>query len=126
MTQFDTWLKTLARARKGPVTMPDAVRGHAYTQNITVVGDWTEATLTGSIRVAPDSDTALAVFTVGAPSLSSGNTTWIVSLTGTQTSALPIDGNADGEELFVYDFLLNNQRLFGGIFPLSGHVTEPA
>lgn len=123
---FPEWLALLAQARKGPVTMPVAVRGQAYQHNITVAGDWTSATLAGSVRAAPDSGTALATFTVGTPSLDSGSTTWVVSLTGTQTNALPDDGDGDGVELFPYDFLLNNQRLFGGLFPLSGHITEPA
>lgn len=124
-TPFTEWLKLLAQARKGPVTLPVAVRGQAYTHNISVSGDWTASTLRGSVRASPDSSTALATFTIGTPALVSGSTVWIISFSTAQTAALPADGDGDGVEQFPYDFLLNGQRLFGGLFPLSGHITEP-
>lgn len=127
MSVSKEWLALLAQAMKGPVTMPVAVRGQTYAHTITLVGvDYTSAALSGSIRAAPDSATALATFTIGAPSLAGGNTVWTVSLSAAQTGALPADGDGDGVETFPYDFLLDGHRLFGGAFYLSGHITEPA
>lgn len=123
---FPQWTALLAQARKGPVSLPVAVRGQAYQHNISISGDWTLSTLTGSVRASPDSGSVLAAFTIGTPSLVGGLTVWPVSLSTAQTTALPVDADGDGVEYFPYDFLLNNQRLFGGIFPLSGHITEPA
>lgn len=125
-TPFTEWLKLLAQARKGPVTLPVAVRGQAYTHNIVIEGNWTSATLLGSVRAAPDSDSSLATFTIGSPVFDAGATAWVISLSSAQTAALPVDGDGDGVELLPYDFILNGQRLFGGLFPLSGHITEPA
>lgn len=125
-TPFTEWLNLLAQAGKGPVTLPVAVRGQAYSQPISVPGDYTGGTLIGSVRAAPDSDTALAVFTIGTPAFSDGRTLWTVTLSTAQTGALPVDGDGDGVERFPYDFLLNGERLFGGLLPLSGHITEPA
>lgn len=126
-TQYTAWLQSLGRRR---ADMPMAVRKMPVSHTVTYPGDVTAATLAGKIKSAPDSPTALAVWTVGTPAFAGGVTTWTVSLTGTQTNALPADGDLDGVSYFVYDFILtqsgNPDRIFGGLFPLSGYITEPA
>lgn len=127
-TQFDTWLQTLGGLR---ADMPMTVRGLPIRHTVTFPGNVTTATLTGSVKASPDAATELAVFTVGTPVFAGGVTTWTVSLTGTQTGGLPADGDGDGRIDLVFDFLLtlsggSPERLFGGLFPLSGFVTEPA
>ena len=127
-TQYDTWLQTLGTLR---ADMPMTVRGLAISHTVTYPGNVTTATLEGAVKASPDSATELATFTIGTPSFASGVTTWTISLNGTQTGALPADSDGDGREDFIYDFLLtlsggSPQRLFGGLFPVSGFVTEPA
>lgn len=127
-TQFDTWLKTLGALR---ADLPPAVRGLAVTHTLSYPGNVATATLAGSVKSAPDSTSELAAFTIGTPVFADGVTTWVISLSGTQTGALPADGDADGVALFVYDLLLSlsggtAQRIAGGLFPVSGFVTEPA
>jgi hypothetical protein len=107
------------------------VRGLPITHTVTYPGNVTTATLEGAVKASPDATAELATFTVGSPSFADGVTTWSVSLTGVQNGALPADGDGDGLETFVYDFVLtlsgaSPRRVFGGLFPLSGFVTEPA
>jgi len=113
--------------------MPMTVRGLAISHTVTFPGNVTTATLSGSIKASPDATAELAVFTIGTPSFDAGTglTSWVVGLTGTQTGALPIDAGGSGRIELIYDFLLTlsggtPQRIFGGLFPLSGFVTEPA
>lgn len=124
--QFQTWLNTLGPLR---ADMPMTVRGQAISHEVTYPGNVTTATLTGSVKANPDVESELAVFTVGTPAFAGGLTTWTISLTGAQTLALP--PGPDGRTDLVYDFLLSlsggtPQRIFGGLFPVSGFVTETA
>jgi hypothetical protein len=128
MTEYDTWLRTLGTRR---ADMPVSVRNLPVAHVVTYPGNVTTATLAGAVKAAPDATAELAVFTVGTPSFSGGVTTWAISLTGTQTGGLPADTDGNGETLLIYDFLLtlsggSPERMFGGLFPLSGFVTEPA
>ena len=128
MTPHSTWLKTLGILR---ADMPAAVRGLPVSHTVTYPGNVADATLGGTVKLNPDNTTVLASFTVGTPAFADGVTTWGISLTGVQTGALPADSDADGREYFVYDFLLtlsggDPERLFGGLFPVSGFVTEPS
>ena len=127
-TQYDTWLQTLGSLR---ADMPMTVRGLAISHTVTYPGNVTSATLAGSVKASPDATYELAVFTVGTAVFADGVTTWPISLTGSQTGALPADDDGDGREDFIYDFLLTlsggtAQRVFGGLFSVSGFVTEPA
>lgn len=134
-SQWDAWKATLAAQQKGPLDLVPATRGQFYRQPISFSpGDFTTATLTGSVRSSPDSTTPLATFTIGTPTFADGKTTWIVSLAegsgANSTGALPVDGDGNGVESFPYDFLLKfsggkAERLFGGLLPVSGHITEP-
>lgn len=127
-TQYETWLSTLGGLR---ADMPMTVRGLPITHTVTYPGNVTTATLEGAVKASPDAAAELAVFTVGTPTFADGVTTWAISLTGTQTGALPADADGDGREDFIFDFLLTlsggtPERIIGGLFPVSGFVTEPA
>lgn len=125
--QYDTWLSTLGGLR---ADMPTTVRGLAISHTVTHPGDVTTATLEGAVKATPDATAELATFTVGTPTFDGSVTSWDIGLTGSQTGALPADGDGDGREIFIFDFLLtlsggSPQRIFGGLFPVSGFVTEP-
>lgn len=125
-TQYTKWLQSLGRQR---ADMPVAVRGLPVSHTVTYPGDVTDATLYGSIKSSPDAIAELAIWSVSAPVFADGRTSWTISLTGTQTGNLPADVDGDGIVRVIYDFVLDiaqPERLFGGIFPLSGFVTEPA
>jgi hypothetical protein len=127
-TQYDTWLATLGGLR---ADMPMTVRGLAISHTVTYPGNVTTATLEGTVKAAPDATAELATFTVGTPAFADGVTTWAISLNGTATSALPADSDGDGREDFIFDMLLtlsggSPERIFAGLFPVSGFVTEPA
>jgi hypothetical protein len=127
-TQYDTWLSTLGGLR---ADMPMTVRGLPISHTVTYPGNVTTAALAGSVKASPDATAELATFTVGTAVFADGVTTWPISLTGTQTGPLPADTDGDGETVVIYDFLLtlsggSPQRIFGGLFPVSGFVTEPA
>lgn len=125
MAKFPEWLKSLGRRR---ADLPPAVRGLPVSHDVVHPGNLTSATLEGTIKATPDAATELAAWSVSAPTFDGTNTIWVISLTGVQTLGLPSDSDFDGVERFVYDFLItqggNTERLFGGIFTLSGFVTE--
>ena len=129
---YTDWLLSLGSRR---VTLPPAVRGLAYSKTVSYPGDVRTATIRGTAKAAPDQATELATFTFGTPSLIDGRTVWAFSLPGgfgaNSTGALPADDDGNGVVNLVFDFLitlpgLSEDRLVGGIFPLSGFVTEPA
>ena len=127
-SQFNTCLKTLGPLR---ADMPMTVRGLAISHTVTYPGDVTTAILAGSVKASPDTTSELAVFTVGTPVFADGVTTWTISMAGSVTGALPADADGDGRVDLIFDFILTlsggtPQRLFGGLFPVSGFVTEPA
>lgn len=126
-TTFDEWLRQLGTAGKGPVTLPAAVRGEPWSRPIELEGDWTGSALAGSIRVAPDSATVLASFTVTGPVVAAGFTTFTLSLSGAQTGGLPDDSDGDGVEPFPFMLRFTpsgepEELLFGGILPVLGAV----
>ena len=125
---YTDWLKSLGGLR---ADLPHCVRGLAVTHTLTYPGDVTDATLEGALKASPDATSVLAVFAIGTPTFADGVTTWAFSLTGTQTGALPADTDGNGVEAFIYDLLLtlsggSAERIAGGLFPVSGFVTEPA
>jgi hypothetical protein len=130
---YTDWLKSLGPLRAdlpGP-GMPMPVRGLTVSHTMTYPGNVTTATIAGSVKASPDATAELAVFTIGSPVFADGKTTWPISLSGAQTAALPADTDGNGEETFIYDLLLTlsggtPQRIAGGLFSISGFVTEPA
>jgi hypothetical protein len=101
------------------------------SHTLTYPGNVTTATLAGSIKASPDAPTELAALTVSTPVFADGVTTWTFSLSGGQTLALPADTTFNGVTTLIYDLLLTlsggtAQRIAGGLFPISGFVTEAA
>lgn len=123
-TLWSEWLATLGTQR---ADLKPAVRGQLFGPfTITHPGDVTGDTLLGSVRAETDSTTALATFTIGTPSFSDGVTTWTYSLPADGWANVPADADGNGVEVLPYDFILDGQRIFGGLFTVSGHITEPA
>lgn len=126
--EFHTWLQSLGGLR---ADMPMTVRGLPVAHVVTYQGDMTGATLLGVVKASPDSTSELVSFQIGQPTVSNNVTSWNVSLSGVATGSLPADGDGDGLSTFVFDFILapsgstSFSRLFGGLFPVSGYVTEP-
>lgn len=134
-TTFDTWLQTLQAGGKGgaSVSLKLATRGLSWEDVIEISGDWSDATIAGSIRAAPDAASALATVTVGSGSYDAGDdvTTFDVSLasgTGSNsTGILPSDSDGDGVEYLPIAFYMtlapaSQELLFGAAFPLTGKV----
>lgn len=132
-TDFDDWLALLAAHGKGgsavPVSdIPLAVRGAAWAMPLVLAGNWSSATLTGAIRIAPDAAAVLASFTISGGTYDSGTgkTTWTASLaSGTganSTGVLPADGDGDGAVYLPAAFTLNSELLMGFAFALAGKV----
>jgi hypothetical protein len=133
MTQYAEWLATLGGLR---ADLPPCVRGLAVSHTLTYPGNVTTATLAGSVKASPDATSELAVFTIGTPAFADGVTTWTFGLAAgsgsnaTGNSALQ-GSNPEGVDVWIYDLLLtlsggSAQRIAGGLFPISGFVTEPA
>lgn len=126
--EFDDWLAALGAAGKGPFTL-FASRGRVWSFALRLAGDWTGATLRGQVRSAPDAGgSAPATFTVSSVSVSGGYSSFILSLTATQTGALPAPAAGDGKVDLIYDLLLtpsggDEELLFGGIFTVYGRAT---
>jgi hypothetical protein len=128
MTPYADWLASLGALR---ADLPPCVRGLAVSHTLTYPGNVTTATLAGSIKASPDAPTELAAFTVSTPVFADGVTTWTFSLSGGQTLALPADTNFNGVTTLIFDLLLTlpggtAQRIAGGLFTVSGFVTEAA
>lgn len=130
-TPFDAWLRSLAAAGKGPLTLY-AARKVKFTLSVNLPGNWTGAALRGKVKDAPDNAATLATFTVTGPVVVGAISTFTVSLAaGTaanSTGVLPADPDADGVTQFAYDLLLTpsggtEELLVGGIFELEGSVT---
>lgn len=131
---WDDWLSTLRTAQKGPVTIategfPAATRGLAWATTVEIAGDWTDATLEGSIRESPDAVTELATFAVSAPSVADGYTTFTASLASgsgaNSTGVLPSDSDLNGVVELPMMFRLtpaggDEDTLFGGLFTVLG------
>jgi len=132
-TQFDDWLAQLRRAGKGPVSI-NIDRGLPYSWSFTLRGNFTGSVLASSLRLSPDAGGATLVdFTAASPVYlsSEGETLFNVSLTKTQTAALPADADGDGLLTLAFDTLLTPSggtqfRLFGGTATIAGKVTNAA
>lgn len=134
-TQFDTWLQTLAAGGKGgsAISLKLATRGLKWEEDIELAGNWSTATLEGSISAAPDAPSPLATVSVASPVYDATDdvTTWVVSLaagTGSNsTGVLPSDTDGDGIEYLPVAFYLtpsggSKELLFGAAYPLTGKV----
>ena len=129
MAKFPDWLASLGAQRRD---LPRIDRGLPYTHSIRYPGNVTTWGLSGSIKSTPDTPTELAVFSISTPAFDAGTnlTTWVASLTASQTLGLPADNDANGVEPQLYDFIIsqpagaNPRRLMGGLIEVSGFITE--
>lgn len=132
MTPYASWLASLGALR---ADLPPCVRGLAMSHTLTFPGNVTTATLAGSVKASPDAPTELAVFSMTTPVFADGVTSWTFNLAagfgGNSTGILPADTDFDGVTTLIYDLLLTlpgstAQRIAGGLFTVSGFVTEAA
>lgn len=127
---WDTWLAALKAAGKGGVNLPQLTidRGLPYSKILSFDADLSGDTITASLRASPDAaDPVLVSFTVAVGAYTNGATEVTISLTKVQTSntsILPVDSDADGEERLVFDMLRNDARLIAGTIPIAGKVTN--
>lgn len=128
-TTFDDWLSALRAGGLLLDSIPPATRGLKWEEPVEVEGDWTGATLEGTVSVSPDAPTPLATMTVSGPVVASGVSTWLVSLaagTGANsTGALPDDDAGAGYVELPCMFRLtpsggDQATLRGGLFTVIG------
>lgn len=132
-TQFDEWLRALARAGKGPAPFPGMSRGRLWKYNIRLPGDWTGATMRAQVRLYPDAPgDPLATCNVFGPFVEADGTVFQLQLAagvlGNATGSLPADADGDGVTELAIDVLLTpddgeEDLLIGGVLPLLGRVT---
>lgn len=129
MASFDDWLRWLKSAQKGPVTLY-ASRGRVFAATVTINADYTGASMRGEVRLGPDAaGIPEATFTVSAPAVVSGVTTFDVTMTAAAVDGLPAATAGDGLAQFAFDLLLtpsggDEELLFGGTFSVGGRITE--
>ena len=135
MSQWDDWLRKLAKDGKGGLGLsgkPEVRaidRGLPYEYTLAIGADVSGDTFEASLRASPDaSGSTLADFTVTVGAYAAGVTPVTLGLTSGQTSALTADADLDGLEEFVFDILWTpsggtQQRLLGGVIKISGKVT---
>jgi len=132
-TQFDEWLRALARGGKGPAPFRLATRGRLWRETIRLPGNWAGAATRAQIRLYPDAPGApLATCLTIGPFVEGDTTVFILQLGGgvgaDSTGNLPGDPDGGGVVNFAIDVLLapageSEKLLFGGIFELAGRVT---
>lgn len=94
MTTFEEWLRKLGSSALLVDPIPPAFRGLKWQQPIEIEGDYTGATLEGSVSLEPGS-AVLATFSMSGPTVAAGVSTWTASLSEVQTSALTADSDRD-------------------------------
>jgi len=122
--QYTAWLLSLGTKRADLTGPFNAVRGQAISHTITYPGDVTASVLAGTVKASPDATAELLTFTIGTPSFAGGVTTWTATIAEDWT--FPVDVDGDGVTYAIYDFTLDDQRIIGGLFEVSGFVTENA
>ena len=126
-SQWDTWLGALKAAGKGGLryTQLQIDRGLAYSKVLSFGLDVSADAFLASLKSSPDGAALSPAcnFTITVGSYTSGTTEITLSLTNTQTAALPADSDIDGVEDFVFDLVRNGERFMGGLIPVAGKVT---
>ena len=129
MTDFEPWLRRLRSAGLLVDSIPPAFNGLKWSEPIVIAGDYTGATLEGTVSLTPGA-AALATFDISGPLVAGGNSTWIASLDdgagANSTGGLWTDtGDGDGDgivELAAMFRLTPDLEppgvLFGGTFAL--------
>lgn len=133
---FKPWLDELKRSGQGGdfnAILPSIARGVPYAVTVSFSADYSADAFTSSIRLGPDAAGAtLADFgiEVGVYDGAAGVTPVTLSLTSTQTAALPEDTYEGGVLMAVYDILRDpvgaaaKYRIVGGLAPITGKVTD--
>ena len=128
-TTFNEWLNQLGRAGKGPLSLPPAIRGEAWSCPVELEGDWTGSSLTGAVRIAPDAPSVVVNFTISGPVFDNDVTSFILSLDGNQTDSPVIPSDVDADGVTQLPFLLRltpsggiEEPLLGGSFTVLGNV----
>jgi hypothetical protein len=124
MKPYADLLRLIAEGQSNTkVRIKPAVRGQDYGPfTIRIQGDFTTATLVGAINGRPNDSAPICTFTIGSPTFSDGVTTFEYSLAGADTALFP--ATQSGADEFLFDFLLDNVALFGGVLPVRGFITE--
>jgi len=127
-TQWSKWLRQLESDNKGGIAAPGIQRGGIYTLPVWLPWDASAETFTAQITLSPDGDGPIS-FAVDVGSYSDGFTLVTLSLTAMQTTALAPDGDGDGLSEVLFDLLRDDgvqpeYRLFGGVIPISGQISE--
>jgi hypothetical protein len=133
MTPFDPWLRALAAAGQGgdALYLPPATRGLAWSEPIEIEGNWTGATIAGTISLVPDAASPLATFAISALAYdaTADVTLWVASLAAgagaNATGSLPGDPDGDGVVELPCSFRLTPaggqaETLFGAVFTVLG------
>lgn len=126
-TTFDPWLRQLAAAGKGPAAL-HIDRGLPWSARFVINAPFPGATISGALKVGPDAaGAALATFTASAVTVEGQYSDFTLSLTDSQTTALPGDSDGDGLVQVAFDVLMlpaggTLRRLFGGVATIAGKV----
>lgn len=128
-SEYAEWLRLLAQAVHGPLTLPPCVRGQAYNPPLEIEGNLTSANIRGEVKASYDSASVLATFTfTGRETFTDGGITLTrftgFGLSSSATASFP--ATPEGAGAFVYDILIDDQRFVGGLLPISGFVTGAA
>lgn len=132
MSNFNAWLRELRAAGKGGDRYPQLMidRSLPFGKLIGLAADLSDHAFACSLRLEPDASGAVAAeFTVTVYPFTDGMTYVLLQLTDGQTAALPVDADFDGVQDMAFDVLITppgdaQTRLFGGIIPVTGKVTE--
>ena len=131
--KWPAWEQALRAAELWVANIPPATRGLKWDEPVAIEGDWTGATLEGTVSASPDAGVDLAEFSFTGPVVAEiagvTTSTWMASLaagTGTDsTGVLPDDDDVDGVETFPCMFRLtpsggDEATVFGGYFTVAG------
>ncbi len=127
-TTFDPWLRQLAAAGKGPAAL-HIDRGLPFSARFVLNAPFPGATVSASLKLRPDAaGAALAAFTASAVTVEGDYSAFTLSLTDSQTAALPADDDGDGLAQVAFDVLFTPaggtlKRLFGGVATIAGKVS---
>lgn len=132
-TQFDDWLRQLAVAKQGPVSI-NIDRGHPFEWSFALAGDWTGAAIASSLRLYPDAaGSTVEDFTASGPVVETTDTgdftAFTLSLSASETAGLTPPNPGEALVQLAYDVLFTpsggiEQRIFGGCATISGKVTD--
>ena len=131
-TTFEVWQRELAAAGN---LVPDGIRidrALAYNWEFALEGDWTGATAASALRVQPDAGSPLPqTFTITNDGYDAVNaiTLFTMTMSATDTAALPADPSGEAVVRLAWDVLLTPDgedefRLMGGIATVIGEVTD--